>query len=177
MAETVTYKTRLTLEECVSRLKSRSKRARWVSFRGYPAGTVVHRLKGRSFRLKATLGSYTTNSFQPVFYGSFEPGSDGTLIRGRYKMDNSTRIFMGFWFGFCILMFGLFFWACVIAPATGFETVDRTPYWTILVPIIMVAFGYWLVRFGQRVGLAQKRSMEEFFRTAFEAVEMDSRAV
>jgi len=171
MTEPVTYKTKLSIEQCVNRIETHLQKAKVFSLRGYPAGTVVYRLKGKKFRLKAGLGEHMTNSFEPILYGEFEPAPDGTLIRGSFRMHTSTRVFMTLWFGFAIAFLGLVLWAILVAPAAGVESVDQVPYWAPLVPVVIMTIAYVMMRYGMSLGASRKTAVKEFLRTTLEGVE------
>ena len=177
MPESITYKTKLSIEECVNRIETHSQKAKVFSLRGYPAGTIVYRLKGNKFRLKAGLGENMTNSFEPILYGAFEQSHDGTVIHGSFRMHTSTRIFMAFWFGFVMAFLGLVLWALYIAPASGIGSVDQVPYWAPLVPIVILVIAYLMMRYGMSLGASQKTVVKDFLRTTLEAVEQPAAGV
>ena len=172
MAETVTYLTKLSPDECMKRLESEAVRFRfWQHLRGYPEGTIFRRLRGRSFVLRACLGQRLSNSFEPVFRGSLEPHPDGTLIQGEFGMHRGTGTFMIAWTVFCVALMVTFAWVIIKDHANGQVVADSTPFLGVLVGVIILVFGWVLWGLGKRLGAGQRATMENFLRSKLQAHE------
>lgn len=46
---------------------------------------------------------FVRNSFKPVFVGKFEHMGSKTVLVGKFAMHGAVKVFLSFWFGFCIL--------------------------------------------------------------------------
>jgi len=178
MAEIVRYLTKLSPDECIKRLDSDAVRfSFWQHLRGYPAGTVFRRLRGKSFVLRACLGQRLSNSFEPVFRGSLEACSEGTLIQGEFGMHRGTGTFMIAWTTFCVALVVSFVWFITKEYASGQAAADSTPYLGVLVGVILLVCGWALWGVGKHLGTEQRTAMENFLRTklqAHERADMDS---
>jgi hypothetical protein len=170
MAEIVKYLTKLSPDECLHRLESEAVRfSFWQHLRGYPAGTVFRRIRGRSFVLRACLGQRLSNSFEPVFRGSLEPSTEGTLIQGEFGIHRGTSTFMIAWTVFCVAMLVSFVWIIIKDYASGQAAIQSTPYLGVLIGVIMLVFGWALWGVGKHLGAGQRTTIENFLRTKLQA--------
>jgi hypothetical protein len=172
MSEIVRYLTKLSPDECMRRLESEAVRfSFWQHLRGYPAGTVFRRLRGRSFVLQACLEQRLSNSFEPVFRGSLESCPEGTLIQGEYGVHRGTGTFMIAWNVFCVAMLASFVWIIIRDHASGHAAAESTPYLGVLVGVIMLVFGWALWGVGKHLGAGQRTALENFLRITLQAHE------
>jgi hypothetical protein len=138
--------TPLTPSECVSRLvevvdEERSLLFSWNAFFG--SREVLGKVTQRSIRLRKRIKG--RNSFQMFLIATMRPEEGGTEISGRISMHPFTRIFMIIWFSMAAIL-GLL---TAIASLFHSSIEGRTISWQgILQPLIMLLFGYGLLRFG-----------------------------
>ncbi len=79
------------------------------------------------------------NSFLPQIKGSIQSDLNGTKLIADLKINAFVIVFMIFWFGFVFLGF--------LATIVGVSVQEANPI-VIIAPLIMMAFGIGLVRFG-----------------------------
>lgn len=102
---TITLRTNLSVAECLRQLRDETDAAQRTIFAlsGYRGSkTVLCTFDGAEFRLRKR--RYYNNSFAPIFFGTLEPQSRGTLVRGYFDMDPWTKLFMKVWLGGVILI-------------------------------------------------------------------------
>ena len=84
------------------------------------------------------------NAFKPYFVGRFERTDAGkTVLAGSFSMSGTTKAFMTFWFGFCVLWTGL----ATIYLVTGIAPADR--WYFPVFGIGMMLLGAGIVKLGK----------------------------
>ena len=95
----VVFKSPLPLDECVRRLREKSKRS---TFSSSTQAAAVGRVDRDGVRLQWAK-PWFGNSFKPTFVGRFEADLRGTRLKGQFTMHLSTKILMSIGLGFAIL--------------------------------------------------------------------------
>ncbi len=163
--EKIRLHSRKTLEECRERLllaTDHDEVANWAHFKG--CHPILCRMKDDRFRLRCRRPG--RDSFAPIFYGRLLSVMDGTVVEGQFKIHLVVRIFMMFWFG--ALVAALPF---VVGKAITEQKSPAHIAETALGPLIMIALGYGIVRFGQWLDLDQERDMLTLLTETLEAAE------
>ena len=95
----MTFATELSIEQAVSRLREVTARSALHSLlREKAAGKVTeHRVS-----LQRAI-PFVRNSFKPFFVGRFYAAQGKAELRGVFTMNWFVKVFMSFWFGFCVL--------------------------------------------------------------------------
>lgn len=113
-SDPVEFESSFGLAESVERLKAATRR--WAMFtlsREAAMGTVTE----SRVSLQRVI-PMVRNSFKPVFVGRFQLRQNQVVLTGRFALHWSVKLFMGFWFGFCVLHTALSLFAAVPAPHT-----------------------------------------------------------
>lgn len=133
------------LEESIERLRSQT----MVSvFSGLFRERAVGRVSEQKVKLQR-VAPFFGNSFKPVFRGKFKRDANGIALEGKFTRFLTTKLFMGFGFGFSLLWI---LFSSVISLGTALKP-DKTvvDYAVILMPVLgvgIVVLGYLLARFG-----------------------------
>jgi hypothetical protein len=132
-SDLVEFESSFGVAESVERLKAATRR--WAMFtlsQEAAVGTVTESCV--SLRRVIPMGG---NSFKPFFVGRFLVRQNQVVLTGRFAPHWSARLFMGFWFGFCVLFTSSALFAAVSAPNA---TIMQ------LAGIAIATFGIGLVR-------------------------------
>ena len=130
------------------------------------AGTLICKPGGNNFRLRQKR-SYG-NSFGPYFYGKLLPTQTGTEISGEFRIHPFAFAFMAVWFGGVILIGGMMAFASLTQLISGHHhSKNANPLVGIIMPVVMVAFGIALVKFGKWLGKSEEAKMTSFLQQAF----------
>ena len=106
------------------------------------------------------------NSFAPLFYGRLLAVTEGTVVQGQFKVHLVVRIFMAFWFG-CVVVGACF---TITSTTIRYKSLAQAAG-MIFGPLLMLALGYGMVRFGQWSARDQEREMVVFLKNTLEAAE------
>jgi hypothetical protein len=89
------------------------------------------------------------NSFRPKFVGYFERVDGVTVLRGRYAMSESTRIFLAIWFG-------IFAFAALLGAEALFQ---RKEGWleAVLFAAALSLAGAFVIRTGKQAGASDAK--------------------
>ncbi|MFC5742483.1 hypothetical protein [Dyella tabacisoli] len=131
----VEFESSFGLTESVQRLKAATRR--WALFnvsQEAAAGTVTQSRVSLQ-RVIPMVG----NSFKPFFTGRFQESHGKIILSGRFTLHWLVKIFLGFWFGFCVLFTALAAFAAIRS-----QQVAAMP----LAGIVMLALGLGIVRIG-----------------------------
>jgi len=86
---------------------------------------------------------FVRNSFAPYFVGSFkETGQGHVVLEGRFTMHWLVKVFLTFWFGFCLL------WTTLAIYAT-WTSATAVMWWFPLAGVAMFGIGLVLVQLGK----------------------------
>lgn len=103
------FESQYGLHESVERLRAATKR---TVFGAIAAEAAVGSVSEKRVTLQRAI-PLVGNSFKPFFIGRFEQSERGWALVGRFSMHWMVKVFMTFWFGFCL------FWI-VMAIAANF---------------------------------------------------------
>ncbi len=162
---TVNLQTRLSIEECNSRLLASVdiEHLGWT-MSGYAGSKdILAKVSDNGFRLQKRRTH--RNSFAPFFFGHFKPVDGGTLIEGEFKLHPATRVFGAVWFSL-LLLFAI--GVLMVTPDAKTPSA-RMPL--LGVAALMGAFGVCLLMFGQRLARGEQGVILEFLKHSFEASE------
>ena len=153
----MTYSSELSKQECLRRLQAHTGRGpglwnRWAE------GTISAKVRGNRFRLFAWGPINVRNSFAPLFYGRLDEASDGTHIRGRFRMHPVVQALLVLWFGGLVAMAALL----VLLPASSWGSRVAPPAFAVLGPVVMILLGYGVVRLGRWFARGQVESIRAF---------------
>lgn len=136
-SEIVEFKSAYGLAESVERLRNATKRSIFSALaRQEAVGTV----KPERVSLRRVI-PMTGNSHKPYFCGQFLERDGQVFLSGRFGMHWLVKVFMVMWFGFALVMCGLF--------ALGAGTVPKEKIGMVLIPFGLVLWGVLVTRFGQ----------------------------
>ena len=163
----IKFKTKLSCEECRTRLVLKVDRLSWGFTRtaSGPQKMVIGKFAENRFRL--SVRQFSRNSFIPFFYGRFIPSEEGALIEGRFQMHPFVIAFVSIWFlglilfflGQCALLLGVFRLALRNLP----------PPALIIVNLALMSFGWGLVTVGKRMGQPDKEVIIRFLAQTLSA--------
>ena len=162
----IVYSTSLRREECLRRLQRHSARPGW---KPQPKGTIYAKIRGDRFRLFATGPAYTHNSFAPFFYGRLEEETNGTKIRGSFRMHWYVQGFLMVWFGGLAVMSGVVLFLILFRPNSAWEHGRSPPVWMAAGPVGMMALGAGLVLFCRWLARGQRENLRSFLSEELEA--------
>jgi hypothetical protein len=93
------YESAYSLEESLQRLRAATTKSHFGALARQAAiGKVTESLVSLQRSIP-----FVQNSFKPFFVGRFETSGNGVVLVGQFSMHWSTKAFMVFWFGFCVL--------------------------------------------------------------------------
>ncbi|MDE3073159.1 MAG: hypothetical protein KGJ63_10535 [Pseudomonadota bacterium] len=98
-SEPVEFISAYGLAESVARLKAATKRWSLFNVSGEAAVGRVSETRVSLRRVIPMIG----NSFKPVFTGRFGHAHGQVVLTGRFGLGWSVKLFMAYWFGFCVL--------------------------------------------------------------------------
>jgi hypothetical protein len=136
--------------------------ANWPRFKA--CRPLLCRIRGERIRLRCR--QHGRNSFAPLFHGRLLAATGGTVIEGRFRMHLLIRMFMTFWFG---CLGGGLSLATVLA-VIRYKSLAAA-VGTMLGPLLVLAFGYGIVRFGQWSARDQEREMVSLLKATLDAAE------
>src|SRR5215469_11530144 len=102
-SDPVEFESTYGMAESVERLKAATRRWGYFSVTQEVASGRVTESRVSLQRVIPMVG----NSFKPFFVGGFQWRGGKVVLRGRFTLHWSVRVFMGFWLGFCALFAAL----------------------------------------------------------------------
>jgi len=135
---------------------------------------VVGRVTETSLRLRKRIGY--RNSFQSFLAATLRPEAGGTVISGEVAMHPFVRVFMLIWFGGVILIGGTMFVATVGTMLFGSGSQYQNAWMGAVIPPILLAFGFGLVRFGRYLARDETRFLTGFLIQTLNAHAQDRAA-
>lgn len=114
-SEPVEFVSSYGLVESVDRLKAATKK--WSLF-NVSEQAAVGRVSEARVSLQRVI-PMIGNSFKPVFVGRFEQMQGKVVLTGRFRLSWFARLFMAYWFGFCVLFVALSLVAAIHKPAAA----------------------------------------------------------
>lgn len=163
-------RTSLTPAECVSRITAATDIVSLVplSLSGmFGSKPVIGRVTESSLRLRKRI-KYR-NSFQSFLTATLRRDNGGTIISGRVAMHPFVRVFMFIWFGGGILIGGTIFVIAIGSMVFGSGRQPEGAWLGIVMPPVLLAFGYGLVRFGRYLARHEATFLTDFLIETLEA--------
>jgi len=166
--------TALAPEQCLSRLSAagdiQHSLLRWpTSFFGSKPVVGLATTSALRLRKRANID----NSFQTHLVASMRAEAGGTAIVGTLGMHPAVEAFMVLWFGGVLLLGGSMFVMSLRTLLAGTADSTQNVWMGILVPPLMLAFGYGLVRFGRHLARDEERFLRQFLISTLDAHEVD----
>lgn len=150
----------LTPAECVSRLAGVIDTERSAIFSLARSRPVVGRVTDSFLRLRKRIRY--RNSFQSFLTATMRPEAGGTLISGEVAMHPFVRVFMFMWLGGVLLIGGTMFLATVGSMVIGSGSHHQNAWMGVVIPPVMLAFGFGLVCFGRYLAREEARFLKDF---------------
>jgi hypothetical protein len=170
-ARIIVFQSSLSADECRQRLRSNTdeQQRTLFSLSGYQ-GTrpVLSLIQGEQFQLQKR--RYYRNDFAPNFYGTIRPWGNNARVEGYFGPPRWTMRFLWVWIGAAVLFtlpMGLIFLRRL--PNDGSRAILLVL--TLLVPLMVIAFGLLLPRFGDWLGRNEKTFLLQFLETTLAARE------
>ena len=135
---------------------------------------VVGRITETSLRLRKRIGY--RNSFQSFLAATLRPEAGGTVISGEVGMHEFVKVFMFIWFGGVILIGGTMFVATVGKILFGSGNQHENVWMGVVIPPVMLIFGFGLVRFGRYLARDEARFLTDFLVQTLNAHPQDRAA-
>lgn len=167
--------TSLSPEQCLSRLSAAGdiEHSLLPSFSSaFGSKPVVGRGTVSSLRLRKRV-SYA-NSFQTHLTVSMRGEEGGTAIEGALGMHPAVQPFNALWFGGVLLLGGTMFLVSLRSLIADGDDAMQNAWLGIVVPPLMLAFGYGLDRFGRHLARDEGRFLTEFLIRTLDARESDA---
>ena len=140
-SEPATFVSDLPVEQAVSRLRAGTARSAFHALlRERAAGKVT----AHKVSLQRAI-PFVGNSFKPFFVGQFRIAEGKTELRGVFTMHWYVKVFMSFWFGFCVL-WTLLAMAAVATKPTELWFFPFAGIGMLLAGTALVAVGKWFAR-------------------------------
>ncbi len=149
--------------ECAARLASAidCERSALISFSSiFGSKPIAGKVTETSLRLRKRIGY--RNSFQNFLTATMRPEGTGTVISGEFAMHPIVRVFMTIWFGGVILIGGTMFIGTIGGFLFGLAPHGDNAWIGVVVPPLMLLFGFALVRFGSYLARDEARFITDF---------------
>jgi hypothetical protein len=148
------FHTAQSIDEAVSQLRSATTRSVLQSMvRESACGTVT----ADAVSLQRVI-PFVGNSFKPFYIGRFESHGGSTVLRGAFTMSRSVKVFMSFWFGFCLI------WTLL---ATAIVLKEPTEVWFLpFAGLGMLAAGALIVQLGKWFARNDQAFLSQVIRQA-----------
>jgi hypothetical protein len=169
--------TPLTPTECALRLTAAidAERSAFFSLAGLLGSKpVAGRVTESSLRLRKRIGY--RNSFQSFLTATMQQELGGTVISGEVGMHPFVRVSMFIWFGGVILIGGTIFAASISSMIFGSGSLRQNAWLGAVIPPVMLAFGYGLIRFGRYLARHDARFLTDFLIQTLDARERNRAA-
>lgn len=152
----------LTPAECVSRLVAVIDTERPTMLSSGLSGSrpVVGRVTDSFLCIRKRIGY--RNSFQSFLTATMRPEAGGTLISGEVAMHPFVQVFMFIWLGGVLLIGGTVFLATVGSMVIGSGSPHQNAWMGVVIPPVMLAFGFGLVSFGYHLARDEGRFLTDF---------------
>ncbi|HET7549896.1 MAG TPA: hypothetical protein VFK04_01320 [Gemmatimonadaceae bacterium] len=124
------------------------------------------------FRLRIRRGTWS-NSFDPLFYGRFQPTAAGVRIRGRFRIHPLVLGLTVFWFVFVVLLGVPMLLGSLVILLVDLPSVDGDTVLGLIVPLGLLVFGVTLLRFCLRWGRSCRDELRAFLCETLDAVEIE----
>ena len=136
-----TFTSNLPVEQAVARLRAATAKSAFHTLaREAAAGTVTE----RKVSLQRAI-PFVGNSFKPIFVGHFQVTRGQTQLQGVFTMHWAVKVFMSFWFGFCVLWTVLAI-AAVVAKPTELWFFPLVGIGMLFAGAAIVKAGKWFAR-------------------------------
>lgn len=89
------------------------------------------------------------------------PEQGGTIVFGTFGMHPFVRVFMFVWFGIVAFVGASLFFVGLQGLLTGSRDHGQNTM-SILVPVVMLGFGYALIRFGRHLSRGEEQFLTDF---------------
>ena len=155
-SEPVEFISAYGLTESVARLKAATKRR---SLFGVSEQAAVGRVSETRVSLRRVI-PMIGNSFKPVFTGRFGQAHGQVVLTGRFGLSWFVKLFMAYWFGFCVLFVAL------SLPAATHKSVEA---FAPLAGVGMFALGLGMTRLFAWFSRDDPAWLSEVIRTALHA--------
>jgi len=166
MPKTLTLTTRLTVEQCLARLRQSVQPVPVVQFRRPRRQTFHGRISGNRFKLLVLGPQYLmNNAFMPFFYGRLTATPSGAIVEGRLRRHPFVVVFSALWFGGVAAFVTWLLWAAATGSGT-FMVHPALAVFAILLLGAMGAVGMWFMR---RAAQPQEQALLRFIGTVLEA--------
>jgi hypothetical protein len=165
---TIVLHSTLSADQCRERLRANTDEQRRTlsSLSGYRGrNPVLCQIDGERFRLQKR--RYYRNDFAPNFYGGIQPWGSSARIEGYFGPPRWAVIFLRIWLGAAVLFTLPVAWVCVRRLLSGGS--QDGDYVGLLVPLLFVAFGTLMPRFGDWLGRNEKTFLLQFMQTTLAA--------
>jgi hypothetical protein len=119
---------------------------------------LVGRVDERKIRLRYKV-AWRHNDYAQVFSGCFRVEAGRTYLVGRFAPRRWGQIFIGMWAGFIVL-----WWIAAIAMSVNLPEIRFPLPMVLLVPPVMLAFGFGTLRLSQWQAKASNEFLESEIR-------------
>jgi hypothetical protein len=156
--ENITFKTKLTEKEIITRLSDiiQPKKAfRFSMFSSGSSKSYEGEVNGQTFEIKKIIGY--RNSFLPRIHGIIERDFDGLRIKVKMRLHILVIVFLCYWCGGVAI-------ACIAFLFQSFSNSKFNP--AAFIPLGMLLFVYVLVMAGFK---SESRKSKQYFQSLFEA--------
>lgn len=96
------------------------------------------------------------------------PRASGTTVEGHFKMLPAVKIFLAVWFAGIFAVVGTIWSVSVPALVAGHPRASGPAVLAVLASLLLPAFGYGLLRFGQWLGRNDTKDILEFLERTLE---------
>ncbi len=167
-ARTIVLQSTLSADQCRERLRTNTdeQRRTLFSLSGYKGKSpVLCRIEGETFQLQKR--RFYRNDFAPNFYGSIQPWGSSARIEGYFGPPRWAVIFLRIWLGAAVLFTVPVAWVSVQRMLGGNRQAGDLI--ALAFPLVFVAFGVLMPRFGDWLGRNEKTFLVEFMETTLAA--------
>lgn len=145
-------------EACVKRLQVEID-GPWARFGSRP---VMGRVSDSSLRIWKRIRY--RNSFQTCLSAKLVEQDGRTRIGCRFSLHPFAVVFMAVWFGAVVLIGGMVIVVSTVAFLADPSAVPPFVWLGLAIPIVMIAFGIGLIRFGRYLARDERQFLLEFLR-------------
>ena len=131
---------------------------------------VIGRVTESSIRLRKRIGY--RNSFQTFLTATLRWEAGATVISGKVNMHRFVQVFMFIWFTGAVLIGGPMFVVSIASLIPGSTHQMPNAWMGVVMPPVIVASGYGLVRFGRYLARNEAGFLKDFLMRTLDAREM-----